>query len=160
VLGVRHANSAYHASAIGVSHATEQLELLLREVETVHGLGRHEIAASLLYVSHETFTYARNGGCAGAEVTALRAAFGDALRQVLITNSKGMTGHAMGVCFEDVVAIAALHTGLAPPIVNHRECDPVLGSLRLSPGGAHNCQYALHFAAGFGSQVTYVLYKK
>ena len=100
VLGVRLANSAYHASAISVKHATEQLELLLRDIEAIYGIGRRELASSLLYVSHETFTYARNGGCAGAEVTALRAAFGDDLRKVLITNSKGITGHAMGVCFE------------------------------------------------------------
>ena len=97
---MRQANSAYHASAIAVKHATEQLEALLKEIEIVHCINRRELASSLLYVSHETFTYARNGGCAGAEVTALRAAFGEDLRKVLITNSKGMTGHAMGVCFE------------------------------------------------------------
>jgi len=160
VLAVRHANSAFHASAICVKHATEQLELLLREVETVHGLSKGQIASILLYFSHETFTCARNGGCAGAEITALRAAFGDDVRKILITNSKGLTGHAMGVCFEDVLSVAALSTGLVPPIANHRESDPVLGPLRLSEGGSHNCRFALHFAAGFGSQVTYVLYQK
>jgi 3-oxoacyl-(acyl-carrier-protein) synthase len=160
VLGVRHANSAYHASAIAVKHATEVLEALLRDVELVHRVQRAEIAESLLYVSHETCTYARNGGCAGAEVTALKAAFGDALRKVLITNTKGITGHAMGVCFEDVISVAALTTGLAPPIVHYREFDPTLGPLRLSDGGRHECKYALHFAAGFGSQVTYVLYRR
>lgn len=100
VLAVRHANSAYHATAIGVKHASHVLELLLQDVEVLHGLGRTEIAASLLYASHETCTYARSGGCAGAEITALRAAFGDDVRKILITNSKGMTGHAMAVCFE------------------------------------------------------------
>ncbi len=158
ILGVRVANSAYHASAIGVKHASEQLDLLLREVQATHHLDRRTIAASLLYVSHETFTCARNGGCAGAEVTALRYAFGDDVRRLLITNSKGMTGHAMGVCFEDVVAVAALSTGRVPPVVNYKEADPALGNLRLSTGGAHDCKYALHFAAGFGSQVAYVLY--
>ena len=162
ILAVRHANSAYHASAIGVSHACELLDALLRDVEVVHGLSRVELVHSgLLYVSHETFTCARNGGCAGAEVTALKAAFGeDGIRRLLITNTKGITGHAMGVCFEDVVAVAALNTGLAPPVVNHKEEDPVLGTLRLSRGGRHECKYALHFAAGFGSQVTYVLYRR
>ena len=162
VLGVRHAISAYHASAIGVAHASELLDALLRDVEVVHGLRRRELVQEgLLYVSHETFTYARNGGCAGAEVTALRAAFGDdGLRRLVVTNSKGITGHAMGVCFEDVVAVAALVTGLAPPVVHHKEEDPVLGTLRLSRGGRHECKYALHFAAGFGSQVTYVLYRR
>ena len=93
-------------------------------------------------------------------VSALRAAFGDDLRKILVTNTKGITGHAMGVCFEDALAVAALKSGMAPPIVHHQECDPVLGQLRLSQGGRHDCQYALHFAAGFGSQVTYVLYRR
>ena len=98
---------------------------------------------------------------AWASSASLRAAFGEeGLRRILITNSKGMTGHAMGVCFEDAVAVAALSTGLAPPVVHHREADPVLGSLRLSDGAAHDCRYALHFAAGFGSQITYILYQK
>ena len=95
-----------------------------------------------------------------AEVSALQKAFGDDLRKVLITNTKGITGHAMGVCFEDAVAVAALNLGVAPPVVHHKESDPVLGPLRLHAGGAHECRYALHFAAGFGSQVTYVLYRK
>ena len=139
----------------------DRLQSLSKEVEELHGLSKSEIVADgLLYVSHETFTYARNGGCAGAEVTALRAAFGTDVGQILLTNTKGMTGHAMGVCFEDAVPVAALSTGLAPPVVHHREADPVLGSLRLSDGAAHDCRYALHFAAGFGSQITYILYQK
>jgi hypothetical protein len=40
VLGVRQANSAYHASAICVKHATEQLELLLRDIEALYGIGQ------------------------------------------------------------------------------------------------------------------------
>jgi hypothetical protein len=164
VLAVRHANSAYHASAIDKRHTTQQLDLLLQEVEMTHKLNRREIAARLLYVSHETFTHARGGGCAGAEVTALRAAFGADLPKVLITNSKGMTGHAMGVCFEaqtaalperarpcrlspspavqDAVAVAALASGRVPPIVNHCEVDPVLGDIRLSKGGHHDAKCA------------------
>ena len=71
-----------------------------------------------------------------------------------------MTGHAMGVCFEDALAVASLASGRAPPVVNHRDVDPLLGNLKLCRGGAHGCKYALHFAAGFGSQITYVLYRR
>ena len=130
------------------------------QAERIHGVSRREMASSLLYVSHETFTCARNGGCAGAEMAALSAAFGDDLNKILISNTKGMTGHAMGVCFEDVLAVVALSTGRVPPVVNHQQTDPLLGPLRLAKGGSHECKYALHFAAGFGSQVTYVLYRK
>jgi len=66
----------------------------------------------------------------------------------------------MGVCFEDAVAVAALSEGLLPPVVNFKEADPALGALNLSRGGHHDAKYALHFAAGFGSQVAYVLYAR
>jgi len=160
VLGTVHTNSAFHASAIGTSHAAETLEALLQQVEAVHGLTRTEIADALLYFSHETCTHARGGGCAGAELTALRATFGTDTRKIIITNTKGMTGHAMGVCFEDAVAVASLSSGFVPPVINHEQADPLLGSLRLSEGGTHDAKYALHFAAGFGSQVSYVLYAR
>tara|TARA_B110001452_G_scaffold3244_1_gene2900 strand:+ start:604 stop:1464 length:861 start_codon:yes stop_codon:yes gene_type:complete len=161
VVACTHANSAFHASAICVKHASEVLRGLVADVQRMHGLSPLELASSLIYVAHETCTFARSGGCAGAEVAALKAAFGEeGLARILITNSKGMTGHPMGVCYEDVVAVASLAMRTVPPVVNHREADPALGALRLSTGGQHDCSYALHFAAGFGSQVSYVLYKR
>lgn len=100
ILGVRHNNSAFHGSAIGTKHACMELDLLLRDVERVHNLPRKEIAQSLLYFSHETFTCARNGGCAGAEMAAVSSAFREDAHKILVANTKGMTGHAMAVCFE------------------------------------------------------------
>ena len=66
----------------------------------------------------------------------------------------------MALRWQDVVSVAALSTGYAPPIVNHKEHDPVLGYLRLCQGEGHDCRFALHFAAGFGSQIAYVLYHR
>ena len=57
-------------------------------------------------------------------------------------------------------AVASLSSGFVPPVINHEQADPLLGSLRLSEGGTHDAKYALHFAAGFGSQVSYVLYAR
>ena len=108
VVACTHANSAFHASAICVKHASEVLRGLVADVQRMHGLSPLELASSLIYVAHETCTFARSGGCAGAEVAALKAAFGEeGLARILITNSKGMTGHPMGVCYEDVVAVAS-----------------------------------------------------
>ena len=42
VLAVRHANSAFHASAIGVKHACELLERTLRDAELLHGVTRSQ----------------------------------------------------------------------------------------------------------------------
>ncbi len=109
-----------------------------------------------MFVSHETYTPAR-GGSAAAEVHALRHVFGEAAEHIVITNTKGFTGHAMGAGIEDVVAMKALETGLVPPVPNYREVDPDLGVLNLSRGGSYPVRYALRLAAGFGSQVAMAL---
>ena len=75
----------------------------------------------------------------------------------MIANSKGMTGHPMGVGIEDVLAVKALETGVVPPVPNFRDVDPELGQLNLSHGGAYPIRYALRLAAGFGSQISMIL---
>ena len=83
--------------------------------------------------------------------------FGAAASSIVITNTKGFTGHAMGAGIEDVVAIKSLETGIVPPVPNYKEPDPELGTLNLSLGGAYPVNYALRLAAGFGSQVAMTL---
>ena len=83
--------------------------------------------------------------------------FGAAASSIVITNTKGFTGHAMGAGIEDVVAIKALETGIVPPVPNYKEPDPELGTLNLSLGGAYPVNYALRLAAGFGSQIAMTL---
>src|SRR6185503_8459476 len=120
------------------------------------GADRHAIAASTVFISHETYTPAR-GGSAAAEINALRRVFGPDADSIVITNTKGFTGHAMGAGIEDVVAVKALETGIVPPVPNFKEPDPELGSLNLSTGGAYPVRYALRLAAGFGSQIAMTL---
>ena len=88
---------------------------------------------------------------------ALRQVFGPDADAVVIANTKGFTGHAMGVGIEDVVAIKALETGIVPPVPNFKEPDPELGQLNLSTGGSYPVRYALRLAAGFGSQIAMML---
>ena len=80
--------------------------------------------------------------------------FGDAAERIVIANTKGFTGHPMGVGLEDVMAVKALETGVVPPVPNFRDPDPELGILNLSQGGAYPVRYALRLAAGFGSQIS------
>ena len=81
----------------------------------------------------------------------MRHVFGGAADQVVIANTKGMTGHAMGTGIEDVVAVKALETGVVPPVANFKEVDPELGTLNLSKGGGYPVEYAIRLGAGFGS---------
>ena len=84
----------------------------------------------------------------------MRHIFGDVADQIVIANTKGLTGHAMATGIEDVLAVKALETGLLPPVANFKEVDPELGPLNLSKGGAYPVEYAIHLAAGFGSQIS------
>jgi acyl transferase domain-containing protein len=151
VLGTVTANSAFHGTRLDVDHIAQMMEGVVAQAEA-RGVDRNDIAGSTVFVSHETYTPAR-GGSAAAEVHALRAAFGAAADSIVVTNTKGFTGHAMGAGIEDVVAIKALETGIVPPVPNYKEPDPELGRLNLSTGGAYPVRHALRLAAGFGSQI-------
>jgi acyl transferase domain-containing protein/NAD(P)-dependent dehydrogenase (short-subunit alcohol dehydrogenase family) len=156
VLSAVTANSAFHGTRLDVEHIGQVMEDLVTQAETRSGVARNQVAPKMVFVSHETYTPAR-GGSASAEIHALRRVFGDGADQIVIANTKGMTGHAMGTGIEDVVAVKSLETGLVPPVANFKEVDPELGPLNLSKGGAYPVQYAMHLGAGFGSQISMIL---
>ncbi len=155
LLGAVTANSAFHGTRLDVDHIGNVMESVVAQAEA-RGASREEMAPAMVFISHETYTPAR-GGSAAAEVNALRRVFGDAADQVVVANTKGFTGHPMGVGIEDVVAVKALETGIVPPVPNFKEPDPDLGALNLSIGGVYPVRYALRLAAGFGSQISMVV---
>nr|WP_322508566.1 SDR family NAD(P)-dependent oxidoreductase [Anaerolinea sp.] len=162
ILATQIANSAYHGTRLDVEHVALVMERLIQQAEERFGIRRGEIAGQTVFVSHETYTPAR-GGSASAEIRALRQVFGVHAPQVIIANTKGFTGHSMGVGIEDVVAVKSLETGIVPPIANIHdgfEPDPELGDLNLSKGVQYNPVYALRLGAGFGSQIAMVLLRK
>ncbi|HYA94821.1 MAG TPA: phosphopantetheine-binding protein, partial [Terriglobales bacterium] len=156
VLSTITANSAFHGTRLDVQHISQVMEDVLALAERRSGIRRQQIAPQTVFVSHETYTPAR-GGSAAAEINALRSVFGSAADQIVIANTKGYTGHAMGAGIEDVLAVKALETGIVPPITNFKEVDPELGMLNLSKGGKYPVTYALRLAAGFGSQISMAL---
>ena len=155
VLSAVTANSAFHGTRLDVQHIGEVMEELVSRAES-RGISRHQIAPHTVFVSHETYTPAR-GGSASAEINALRRVFGEAADQIVIANTKGLTGHAMATGIEDVLAVKTLETGVVPPVANFKEVDPELGTLNLSKGGVYPVEYALRLGAGFGSQISMTL---
>jgi len=160
LLATQYSNSAFHGAALDRKHIASELKRFLNDIELIHGICKAEIASHGVYFSHETSTHASAAAsCAGNEIAALRSAFGDELlSKLLILNTKGFTGHPMGVSFEDVAAVEVLMRQVVPPIPNYKEKDDYLGDIKLSKGGNYACRYALRFAAGFGSQVAFALY--
>jgi acyl transferase domain-containing protein/NAD(P)-dependent dehydrogenase (short-subunit alcohol dehydrogenase family) len=156
VLSTTTNNSAFHGTRLDVQHIGQVMETLIANAEAQSGISRRQIAPHTVFVSHETYTPAR-GGSASAEIHALRRVFGDVADRIVIANTKGFTGHAMGTGIEDVVAVKALETGCVPPVANFKEVDPELGQLNLSKGGSYPVEYAIHLGAGFGSQISMML---
>jgi len=156
VLSTTTNNSAFHGTRLDVQHIGQVMETLVANAEAQSGISRRQIAPHTVFVSHETYTPAR-GGSASAEIHALRRVFGDVADSIVIANTKGFTGHAMGTGIEDVVAVKALETGCVPPVANFKEVDPELGQLNLSKGGSYPVEYAIHLGAGFGSQISMML---
>lgn len=152
VLSTEINNSAYHGTRLDVTHIAQVMDHVVSAAERRFGLNRYAVAPQTVFMSHETYTPAR-GGSAAAEAAALRHTFGQAANDVIVANTKGFTGHPMGVGIEDVIAVKILETGLVPPVPNLKELDPELGRLNLSRGGRYPVQYAIHLAAGFGSQI-------
>jgi malonyl CoA-acyl carrier protein transacylase len=150
------ANSAFHGTRLDVEHIGRVMEAVIARAEAGTGVPRRQMAREMVFVSHETYTPAR-GGSASAEIHALRKVFGDAADEIVIANTKGYTGHAMGTGIEDVVAVKVLETGCVPPVANFKEVDPELGPLNLSKGGCYPVRYALRLGAGFGSQISMTL---
>ena len=160
LVATRIVNSAYHGSRLHVDHISGETRALVEVAAKRVGATPESLASQTLFVSHETYTPAR-GGSASAEAGALRAAFGNAASQVLITNTKGFTGHAMGAGLEDALAVKALQFNRAPPIANLRDVDDEFADLQLARGGATSGRrYAMRFSAGFGSQLALAFFEK
>lgn len=152
------ANSGFHATRLNVEHISDVMEDLIQKWEHQSGLSRNDLAKDMFFMSHETYSPKR-GGSSSAEVRALRQTFGDNATMIPIANSKGFTGHTMGVGVEDTLALRCLQKRQLPPIPNLKQPDPEFSDLNLSRGGPCEATYAFRLAAGFGSQIVMALYK-
>ena len=152
LLATRVANSAFHGTRLDADHISREVSAVVGDACAAAGVQAADMARDALFMSHETYTPAR-GGSAAAEIHSLRAAFGEAARHVVITNTKGFTGHPMGAGIEDAIAIKALQHETVPPVPNLKVPDPDLGDLALSTGGPRRVRFAVRLAAGFGSQL-------
>lgn len=160
LLGSLYSNSAYHGASLDKEHIANEMERFISTIESEYHITRSDIAKYGVYFSHETSTNSSpNSSCANNELYALKKVFQDSFSELLILNTKGFTGHPMGVSFEDVVAVEVLYTKRVPKIANLQNIDPFLGSnINLSKGGVYPCRYAIRFAAGFGSQIALAIY--
>ena len=97
------------------------------------------------------------------ETMAIKTVFGSHAKQVMVSSTKSMTGHALGAAggIEAVFTLMAMDKGVVPPTINYNEPDPEC-DLDYVPNTARDAriQYAMSNNFGFGGTNATILFKK
>jgi 3-oxoacyl-[acyl-carrier-protein] synthase II len=97
------------------------------------------------------------------ETKAVKLAFGDHARKLMISSTKSMIGHGVGASggMEAVATILAVHDQFAPPTINLEHPDPEC-DLDYVPnkGRSAPIRAAMKDSLGFGGQNAVVIFKK
>ena len=109
--------------------------------------------------AHGTSTHL-NDSC---ETMAVKKAFNEASKNVMMSSTKGNTGHLLGAAggIEAVVCAKAIEDSFVPPTINYRipdeECD-----LDIVPNRGRNVEikYAMSNSLGFGGHNASIILKK
>ncbi len=97
------------------------------------------------------------------ETLAIKSALGDAARKVMVSSTKGTTGHGLGAAggFESIVCAKTIANGIIPPTINYTTPDPNC-DLDITPNTARevNVDVALNINLGFGGHNGVIAFKK
>ena len=97
------------------------------------------------------------------ETMAIKTAFGEASKKVMISSSKGNFGHLLGAAgaVEGIVCIKAIENGLVPPTINYKEKDEEC-DLDIVPNEARKVKFniAMSNSLGFGGHNACIIFKK
>ena len=109
--------------------------------------------------AHGTSTHLNDAG----ETIAIKKALGEASKKVMVSSTKGNTGHLLGAAggIEAVACVKAIEDNFVPPTINYKvpdeECD-----LDIVPNEGRNVevQYAMSNSLGFGGHNSSIIFKK
>lgn len=97
------------------------------------------------------------------ETMAIKTVFGDYAQRVMISSTKGMTGHGLGAAggMEAAFSALVLKHGIVPPTINYEEPDPEC-DLDYVPNEARqvDCQVAISNSFGFGGTNATLAFRK
>lgn len=97
------------------------------------------------------------------EARAIHNVFGDHTKDVLISSTKSMTGHALGAsgAIEAIVCIKALQDNFIPATINYLKPDPECDlNLVINQGVAQELDVVLSNSFGFGGHNACLIFKK
>ena len=98
-----------------------------------------------------------------AETYAMKRAFGDHARKLVVSSTKSMTGHLLGAAgvVEAIFSLLAIRDGIVPPTINLHKPDPEC-DLDFVPNTARNMKVdvALSNSFGFGGTNGSVIFRR
>ena len=97
------------------------------------------------------------------ETIAIKKALGDAAKNVMVSSTKGNTGHLLGAAggIEAIISVKAIQDSFVPPTINYKvpdeECD-----LDIVPneGRSKELKYVMSDSLGFGGHNSVLIFKK
>lgn len=109
--------------------------------------------------AHGTSTFLNDKG----ETCAIRLAFGEAAKHVMVSSTKSMTGHLLGAsgAVEAVITVLSVQNDIVPPTINYRVPDEVC-DLDIVPNEMRHAKvdYAMSNSLGFGGHNASIVFKK
>jgi len=109
--------------------------------------------------AHGTSTHLNDSG----ETKAVKLAFGEHAKELMMSSTKSMTGHLLGAsgAVEGVITALSIYNGFVPATINYKvpdeECD-----LDIVPNEGRNAdiKVAMSNSLGFGGHNASILFKK
>ena len=82
---------------------------------------------------------------------AIKSAFGDHAKKLMVSSTKSMTGHLLGAAggIEAVYSLLAMDRGVVPPTINYEEPDEEL-DLDYVPNEARDAKVKVAISNSFG----------
>ncbi|MDO4588344.1 MAG: beta-ketoacyl-ACP synthase II [Fusobacterium sp.] len=154
IVGYGETCDAYHitAPADGGEGAARAFKMAMKE-------GNIKLEEVDYINAHGTSTPANDKN----ETMAIKTAFGDRAKELVVSSTKGATGHGLGAAggIEAVLIAMAIKTGVIPPTINYDNPDPVC-DLNYAPNAPveRDINVAMSSSLGFGGHNAVIAMRK
>ena len=157
-----------YAEVVGYAATSDAYHITSPAPEGEGGARAMKLAMEDAKVSPEEITYINAHGTSthlndSCETQAIKTALGESAKKVMVSSTKGNTGHLLGAAggVEAIVCAKAIQEGFVPATINYKvpdeECD-----LDVVPNEGRNMEvkYAMSNSLGFGGHNSTIVLKK
>ena len=163
-----HRNAHIYAEIVGYGATSDAFHITSPEPNGDGAIRAMKRAIDSANISKEQIDYINLHGTSThlndvTETIAIKTLFGDNYKNILVSSTKGNTGHMLGAAgaIEAIYTIKALEEGIIPPTINYKvvdeECD--LNIVANKPINK-KIKYAMSNSLGFGGHNASIVLKK